>query len=354
MIYGAHGCAAFVAKLIPHSSIFNHGAELCSNDARNAIVSSTPSFATVVKNQSSGMKMLILPEPPHGILTIPLWHRNLPQPKTVPRRESAGAFTKVSQYQEIAYRKLGLSAKGHEIGTTRYIDLPEDALLAICVRRLNTVWKILHADQPPKTEDRQWCKDVRINYFLLYREWLHLLKSIRSYEPEDWRYPNPDPEERRKAVIECYFKYRLYKGGRYEPTFEGWKRYLRDASPGFYKYLVERTIPVRVDAENLTRHVFICASSGSGKSELCKIFCHSYREHPEYGALMVLDPGGDFATEFAMAARTDRLIYVHPLLDLEMSPTINPFEITRDSPRRRLGRGLGGQGGHSTPAFRSS
>ena len=45
----------------------------------------------------------------------------------------------MSEYTEIAYEKLGLTIDGHEIGTTRFIELPDEAFYAICARRLNHV-----------------------------------------------------------------------------------------------------------------------------------------------------------------------------------------------------------------------
>ena len=34
----------------------------------------------------------------------------------------------MSQFMHLAYEKLGLPMEGHDIGTMRYIDLPEDVL----------------------------------------------------------------------------------------------------------------------------------------------------------------------------------------------------------------------------------
>ena len=224
----------------------------------------------------------------------------------------------MSEYQDIAYEHLGLSHDGHEIGTMRYSDLPDEVFYAVCARHLNNVRQTLYEMK----HEPDWEATVRANDFLFFPEWRHIIKD-RKYAHGNLN--DPDWERRCDAIIENEFL-RLHREHRYEPTFPGWQQYVCDASPDFAECLMGR-FPVRIAESDCLRHAFIAASSGSGKSELCKVWCHSYREHPEYGALFVLDPGGDFTRQFAMAARSDRLVYIHPLLDLTRSPVINPFEI---------------------------
>ena len=66
--------------------------------------------------------------------------------------------------------------EGHDIGTMRYIDLPEDVLHTICARHLNLVNKKLHDERPPATNveaDHAWCWKVRVNSFLVYPRGSH-------------------------------------------------------------------------------------------------------------------------------------------------------------------------------------
>jgi hypothetical protein len=68
----------------------------------------------------------------------------------------------MSEYQALAYEKLGLSGEGHEIGTACYLELPDEVFYSICARRLNNVRqalfdralprrsKLLHAQLPLK------------------------------------------------------------------------------------------------------------------------------------------------------------------------------------------------------------
>jgi hypothetical protein len=45
----------------------------------------------------------------------------------------------LQDYIDLAYEELGLSHDGHEIGTTRFIELPEEVVRAICIYRLKVV-----------------------------------------------------------------------------------------------------------------------------------------------------------------------------------------------------------------------
>jgi hypothetical protein len=191
-----------------------------------------------------------------------------------------------SQYQEIVYRKLGLSEGGHEIGTTRYIDLPEHVLYSICARRLNIVDQTLF-DDPDR--DETWCWRVRQNYFLLYPLWLDILKTIKNFTPHLWTDTTLPYAERRKAIVECYFRWDLWERGKYEPTFAGWKKYLEEASPRFWEFL-QKEIPVRVNSDDFL-HVYCVAGSRSGKTEMLKSMAYQIVKDKD-SALVWISPDG--------------------------------------------------------------
>jgi hypothetical protein len=246
----------------------------------------------------------------------------------------------MSEFVQLAYEELGLDMKGHDIGTMRYIDLPETVLHALCVRHLNIVNQHLYAERPRSAiltddflqADHEWCGDVRINCFLLYKEWLHILKNIKSYDPAGWRDTTLLYDKRWKAVVECHFKYDLYAGGKYEPTLAGWKTYLREASPAFHKFL-QNEIPVQVN-DNTFLHAYIVAGSRSGKTELLKLMAHSIL-NDRNTALVFLEPAGEASQEIAWwkeNVNTDRLVYVEHSLKLGKTPVINPFEISGIDP----------------------
>jgi hypothetical protein len=229
-------------------------------------------------------------------------------------------------YQEIAYRKLGLSGRGHDVGTMRYLDLPEHVLDALCIARLNYVARTLSEDEETERQD------VAANYFLRYHEWLYLLKNIKSHEPgADY-----------KGVAEDRFINRLYAGGKYEPTLAGWKKYLREATPRFYEYLGTR-IPLLIPEEARAQHTYLCGATGSGKTELLKLFIHSYIVNHPNTAVIVIEPTGKLSTEVAQFTeldQTNRLVYVTYEPDKGLAPCINPLRIPGISPSDYSSRAL--------------
>ena len=51
-----------------------------------------------------------------------------PEPSKPPTETLHRASALMSEFLKLAYRKLNLPMEGHDIGTMRYIDLPEDVL----------------------------------------------------------------------------------------------------------------------------------------------------------------------------------------------------------------------------------
>ncbi len=229
----------------------------------------------------------------------------------------------MNEYEEIAYEKLGLSPRGHELGTTRLIELPPNVLYSICARRLNNVDGDFY--RQPEELDRDWCAKLAERYFLLYPQYLDILKSIRSFEPRPWETPDLTYKERRDGIVECEFKYGLYERGKYEPTLAGWKKYLRDASPIFYEY-IQREISIRIPREKL-HHAYIVAGSQSGKTELLKLFTHSICTKGNE-AIVFIEPAGHASRQIARwKVHRDRLVYVDHALQDGVAPVVNPFEI---------------------------
>jgi hypothetical protein len=204
---------------------------------------------------------------------------------------------------------------GHEIGTMRYIDLPEHVLFDICAYHLDIVNEQLYKERPAASDqaaDLAWCWDVRRHSFLLYPQWRHILKNIKSFQPTLWQDATLTSDRRFPALIECYFKYDLYEGGKYEPTFGGWMKYVREVCPHFYGFL-EREIPVKIHENLRQEHTYLCGQTGSGKTELAKLLIHSYMVHHPETALVIIEPSGKLAQEvgrFRENYASDRLIYV--------------------------------------------
>ena len=246
----------------------------------------------------------------------------------------------MNQYHEIAYEHLGLSEDGHNVGTMRLIDLPEKVLEYLCARRLDNVDEVLFpergffdprlsldAQKISMENDAPWRDEVRNNYFLTYSQYTDFLKVLPKYEGV--YNPRASYEERRNTLVRRYFIRAIYRPDVHKPNLAGWKKYLQEASPKFYEALA-KPVHVRIPEKARLAHNYIVAKSQSGKSEYMKLLIHSYLTMPDYCAVLLLDPAGDFALEVAQQKDNltlDRLIYIDPALDLSRTPTINPFEI---------------------------
>ena len=66
-----------------------------------------------------------------------------------------------------------------------------------------------------------------------------------------------------------------------------------------------------------------------------KVITHGYVKAPKYGAVVIIDPAGDFVSQVARWKEfvgNKRLIFVRHDLERGMTPTINPFEISGVDP----------------------
>jgi hypothetical protein len=225
----------------------------------------------------------------------------------------------VNEYVAIAYEKLGLDAAGHEIGTTRFIELPDDVFYSICARRLNHVRGQLFE----RKEEAGWEELVRTMGFLLYKDWLRSLKS-KTYE---YNIHSTDHHERREAILERSAN-RLYKAHGYHASFTGWREYVCDASPFFAEKVLFRELPVRVGSDDYL-HLYCVGGSRSGKTEYLKSLAYQVLQDPNC-ALVFCEPAGDASRQIARwkeHVHSDRLIYVDHSLKSGFTPCINPFEI---------------------------
>ena len=116
---------------------------------------------------------------------------------------------------------------------------------------------------------------------------------------------------------------------------------IEDADPSVVDYVINQVptawdrlserIPVLVPEKARERHTYVVGATGYGKSEILKVLLHSYSAERQHGAVVVLDPSGDFIEEVAMMKElvgSNRLVYVKQGLEQGMTITINPFEIS--------------------------
>lgn len=222
----------------------------------------------------------------------------------------------LEDYIALAYERLGLDPDGHEVGTTRFIELPDEVLHSICNLRLNKVRNKLF-------EMRGWEANAAIDCFFSFTDFREKVKSFKTYKAGDVN--DPDPNRRRDAIVGRVFS-KLHRQNRYEQSFAGWIRYISDVCPFFVREVLIRKFPVRVPRDKFL-NCYVVASSQSGKTELLKLFAHSIIKE-ENEALIFIEPAGDASRQIALWPECkDRLIYVDLSLDLSRAPTVNPFEI---------------------------
>jgi hypothetical protein len=224
----------------------------------------------------------------------------------------------VKKYIDLAYERLGLSYDGHEVGTTRFIELPENVLHSICNLRLNHVRERLY-----EMREEEWENVAALDGLMPFTYWQHSVKNFRHFERGNLQ--DPDHNNRRAAIISHRF-YELHLRHGYTAAFADWIRYICDASPFFAREVLVKELPIRLPKEKFL-NAYIAAASQSGKTELLKLLAHSIIKAGEE-ALIVIEPAGDASRQIARWPEcADRLIYVDLSLDLSRTPTINPFEI---------------------------
>ena len=85
----------------------------------------------------------------------------------------------MSEFLQLAYRKLGLPMEGHDIGTMRYIDLPRRRAAGSCAVCTWILWmkNCMRIDRATTKRmiydceaDGKW-RETSLNCFLLYPRW---------------------------------------------------------------------------------------------------------------------------------------------------------------------------------------
>ncbi len=81
----------------------------------------------------------------------------------------------------------------------------------------------------------------------------------------------------------------------------------------------------------LKMHTYLCASTGSGKSELMRVLFHRMvRKYPKFSFILI-DPHGSLAESVkrlkSVSSDADRVVYIEPFLKEGFTPTFNPFFI---------------------------
>ena len=82
----------------------------------------------------------------------------------------------------------------------------------------------------------------------------------------------------------------------------------------------------------LKMHLYLCASTGSGKSELMRVLFHRMvRKYPRFSFILI-DPHGSLAESVkklkSVCKNPDDVVYIEPFLKEGYTPTFNVFQIT--------------------------
>ncbi len=86
--------------------------------------------------------------------------------------------------------------------------------------------------------------------------------------------------------------------------------------------------------ETLREHMAIIGGTGTGKSELMKLFIFMLSLNP-HNSIIVLDPHGKLVDELKQLdlGSLERLVYLHPFFNADHTPTLNPLELVNPSER---------------------
>ena len=85
-----------------------------------------------------------------------------------------------------------------------------------------------------------------------------------------------------------------------------------------------------ISEKNREKHTYITAASGHGKSVTIETLIHHYLTQNTNTAVVLLDPHGDLAQACAQLKPNldnDRLVYIKPSHDRQITPTLNPFDL---------------------------
>lgn len=159
-------------------------------------------------------------------------------------------------------------------------------------------------------------------------------RAIENYEymPYERAINRPYPDHSTTDTERRFLE--LFQRSKHTSNLDGYLRYLEAVEPELAT-IMRKPLPVFFPEEPCITHTYIVGTTGSGKTELMKLFIHSYVTHPKSAAVVVLDPAGDFAKEIKCWPEFNtgnRLIYLKHDLKSGMVPVLNPFEMAALDP----------------------
>jgi hypothetical protein len=240
-----------------------------------------------------------------------------------------------------AYRVLRLPAleESPEYGLAHFLgtvliarnDAVLDAVLDLWLTRVRASLKYYRALTPTNWHTNYKAfelspEEQRCNFYR-FHEYLDAVKDQKpTSKSPAYSWPKPY-----NSMVHDRFK-TAFSARRYTPDRRGYRRYLNDQAPAQIKNFITKPLPVCLPDESHRLNSYIFAAPRAGKSELLKLLVHAeLRRNRPTAAIIVLDVAGDLANElrFREFARDDsRLVFINPVLDLQHTPCLNPFEVS--------------------------
>lgn len=113
----------------------------------------------------------------------------------------------------------------------------------------------------------------------------------------------------------------------------GYIKFLCSQNRRLFGFIFDRYKRLPISEDDRERHTYIVGGSGSGKTELVKHFLFHYIARYTKPALVVIEPHGELSTQVARwreLADGQRLVYIQPGMNNDVTPVFNPFDISDD------------------------
>ena len=179
----------------------------------------------------------------------------------------------------------------------------------------------------------------------------HILNFVRGFTFREYQALfNKHIEEKDFPFYPVFSQFRKKKGGinsekqrvdilfDYEYDKEHYVKALRknDLEPLLEIFFSEFvSSKMLLPSNKLLMHVFLCASTGSGKSELMRVLIHNMITTYHDASFVLIDPHGNLAESVkrlkSVANNQKEVVYIDPFLDDNKTPAFNPFQISDKS-----------------------
>lgn len=195
----------------------------------------------------------------------------------------------------------------------------EQAIISVMNEYLALVQEAL--DIPGLSDDER--RKIKDRDFPSYKNYIEAFSSDKHLINK--HFPGYAPDAARAHYI-----------SNFEPTIQGYISALKKSGLKISSFFLRKLALLIPEADRI-KHTYICAATGSGKSELLKMIIYSYLRKPGYCTTVIIEPHGDLCEEVARfkenmttdagIVQSRNMIYIDPALDDDYTPSINPFQV---------------------------